>query len=175
MQKEVQSILDILITDKNISLDRRSSLEKDAMRLLGIDEVNFAYFLGLYRKYRGSDTESKQLVIFEEGKEQYLQKNIIGNIKINDHCNKIYGYCIKNLKKYSKYFTHGLGHGIGVEIHELPNLTLESKDKIMRNMVFTIEPGIYIPKKFGIRIEDSVLIGKKVDVLTKVTKDLLII
>ena len=68
-----------------------------------------------------------------------------------------------------------LGHGIGIEVHELPNLTLDSKDKIMENMVFTIEPGIYIPKKLGIRIEDSVLMDKKLDVLTKVTKDLLIV
>jgi Xaa-Pro aminopeptidase/Xaa-Pro dipeptidase len=45
----------------------------------------------------------------------------------------------------------------------------------MENMAFTIEPGIYIPKKFGIRIEDVVLMKKKAYVLTKVTKDLLII
>ena len=64
---------------------------------------------------------------------------------------------------------------MGVEIHELPNLSLNSKDKVMENMVFTIEPGIYIPKKFGIRIEDTVLMGKKANVLTKVSKDLLII
>ena len=102
-----------------------------------------------------------------------IQKNIIENIKINDNCSKIYEDCIKNFGKKAKYFTHGLGHGIGVEIHELPNLTLNSKDKILENMVFTIEPGIYIQKKFGIRIEDSILMKKKTDILTKVTKDLL--
>lgn len=104
-----------------------------------------------------------------------IQKNIINNIKINDNCNKIYENCIKSLGKYSKYFTHGLGHGIGVEIHELPNLSLGSKDKIMENMAFTIEPGIYMPRKFGIRIEDSILMKKKADVLTTVSKDLLIV
>ena len=104
-----------------------------------------------------------------------VQENIINNIKINDNCGKMYGDCVKNLGKYSKYFIHGLGHGVGVEIHELPNLSLNSKDKVMENMVFTIEPGIYIPKKFGIRIEDTVLMGKKANVLTKVSKDLLII
>jgi Xaa-Pro aminopeptidase/Xaa-Pro dipeptidase len=57
----------------------------------------------------------------------------------------------------------------------LPNLTLNSKDKITENMVFTIEPGIYIPKLFGIRIEDTTLMKKKPLVLTKVTKDLLIV
>jgi Xaa-Pro aminopeptidase len=104
-----------------------------------------------------------------------VQKNIIGDIRINDNCGKIYGDCVKNLKKYSKYFIHGLGHGVGVEVHELPNLTLNSKDRIRGNMVFTIEPGIYISKKFGIRIEDTVLMQRKPIILTKVPKGLLIV
>ena len=103
------------------------------------------------------------------------QKNIINSIKINDNCGKVYENCIKSLRNYSKYFIHGLGHGVGIEIHELPNISLNSKDKIMENMVFTIEPGIYMPKKLGIRIEDTVLMKKKVNVFTKVTKDLLIV
>tara|TARA_Y100000310_G_C20702833_1_gene831567 strand:- start:9610 stop:10677 length:1068 start_codon:yes stop_codon:yes gene_type:complete len=103
------------------------------------------------------------------------QKNIIKNIGINGSCGKIYENCVKNLGKYSKYFIHGLGHGVGVEIHELPNLTLDSKDKVMENMVFTVEPGIYLPRKFGIRIEDTVLMKKKTEILTKVPKGLLII
>ncbi|MEK6869863.1 MAG: Xaa-Pro peptidase family protein, partial [Nanoarchaeota archaeon] len=101
------------------------------------------------------------------------QKNIICNIKINDNCGKIYENCVKSLGKYSKYFIHGLGHGVGMEIHELPNLSLDSKDKIMENMVFTVEPGIYLPKKFGIRIEDTILMKNNPMVLTKAPKDLL--
>ena len=104
-----------------------------------------------------------------------IQKNLINNIKINDNCSKTYENCIKAMKNYSKYFTHGLGHGIGAEIHELPNLTLSSKDKIKENMVFTIEPGIYMPNKMGIRIEDAILMGKKPIILTRTAKDLLTI
>lgn len=104
-----------------------------------------------------------------------IQKNTINNIKINDKCGKIYEKCVNDMKKYSKYFNHGLGHGIGVEIHELPNLTLNSKDRIIENMVFTIEPGIYLPRRFGIRIEDTILMKQKAGVLTRVTKDLLIV
>ena len=104
-----------------------------------------------------------------------VQKNIISNIKINDNCGKIYENCVKSLGKYSKYFIHGLGHGVGVEIHELPNLTLSSKDKIIENMVFTVEPGVYIQKKLGIRIEDTVLMKNSPMVLTKAPKDLLIV
>ena len=104
-----------------------------------------------------------------------IQNNIINKIGINDKCGKVYEDCVRDFGKKAKYFVHGLGHGIGVEIHELPNLTSKSKDRIMENMAFTIEPGIYIPKKFGIRIEDVVLMKKKAYVLTKVTKDLLIV
>ena len=57
----------------------------------------------------------------------------------------------------------------------MPNLSLNSKDRIQNNMVFTIEPGVYFPNKFGIRIEDTVLFKNKPIVLTKTSKDLLTI
>ena len=102
-----------------------------------------------------------------------IQKNAIKNIKTNDNCEKIYNDVKKDLKKYSKNFTHGLGHGIGIKVHELPNLTEKSKDKIQKNMVFTVEPGIYLKNNLGIRIEDTVLMQDKAIPLTKTTKDLL--
>tara|TARA_Y100000310_G_C20693471_1_gene823892 strand:+ start:2248 stop:3315 length:1068 start_codon:yes stop_codon:yes gene_type:complete len=104
-----------------------------------------------------------------------IQKNTIQDIKLGDSCGKIYNNCVKSLKNYSEYFTHGLGHGVGAQIHELPNLNLNSKDNIQKNQVFTIEPGIYIPKKFGIRIEDTILMKPKPIILTKYPKDLLMV
>jgi len=135
-------------------------------------------------KYKGYCTDCTRTIYIgkpnNKEKEVYnfllnVQKNLISNIKINDNCGKIYENCVKSLGKYSKYLIHGIGHGVGVEIHELPNLSLGSKDKITENMIFTVEPGIYIPKKFGIRIEDTLLMKKKAEILTKVSKDLLII
>jgi Xaa-Pro aminopeptidase len=58
--------------------------------------------------------------------------------------------------RLDKYFIHSLGHGTGLEIHELPNLSPNSKDILQNNMVFSIEPGVYFPKQGGIRIEDLV-------------------
>ena len=104
-----------------------------------------------------------------------IQKDAINKIKLNKKCSEIYDFVVENLGKYKNYFTHGLGHGVGVEIHEMPNLTLNSKDRISNGMVFTIEPGIYFPKRFGIRIEDTLLFRNKPIVLTKTTKDLLIV
>jgi len=57
---------------------------------------------------------------------------------------------------FGKYFVHSTGHGVGLDIHEMPYISSNSKTTIEDGMVFTIEPGIYIPNKFGIRIEDMV-------------------
>lgn len=82
----------------------------------------------------------------------------------------------KHLGKYDKFFTHGLGHGIGLEIHELPNLKDVSKEKFKEGMIFTIEPGVYFKNKFGIRIEDDYLLTKnKLIQLTKAPKKLVVV
>jgi len=61
---------------------------------------------------------------------------------------------------YGKYFVHGLGHGVGLEVHEPPTLNPESKDRLGVGNVVTIEPGIYVIGFGGIRIEDTVLVRK---------------
>ncbi len=104
-----------------------------------------------------------------------IQRKIIENIKPGKKCNEAYLETITLLDEYSENFTHGLGHGIGLNIHELPNLKSDSDETFKNNMIFTIEPGIYFENKFGIRIEDDVLIrnGKPI-VLTKVQKKMII-
>jgi Xaa-Pro aminopeptidase len=57
-----------------------------------------------------------------------------------------------------RWFTHSTGHGVGLEIHELPRLAAKQTQKLEPGMVITIEPGVYMPGKFGLRIEDMVLV-----------------
>ena len=59
---------------------------------------------------------------------------------------------------YGEYFGHGLGHGVGLEIHEYPIVSTRTKDCLLEGMVITIEPGIYIPAIGGVRIEDTVVV-----------------
>jgi Xaa-Pro aminopeptidase len=58
---------------------------------------------------------------------------------------------------FDKYFVHSTGHGVGLDIHEFPSISAKSDVIIEDNMVFTIEPGIYLPEEFGVRIEDTVV------------------
>ena len=84
------------------------------------------------------------------------QKKAIKTIKIKQNCNESF----KKVKKVftsqrkGKYFSHALGHGLGLCIHEKPHISPRSKEVFEKNMVFSLEPGIYLPQKFGIRIED---------------------
>ncbi|MGB9749434.1 MAG: aminopeptidase P family protein [Caldisericia bacterium] len=74
-------------------------------------------------------------------------------------------------KGFGDYFGHGLGHGVGLEIHERPFISPRGEEELKENMVITIEPGIYIPNKFGIRIEDLIVVKKDGCVnLTKLDK-----
>lgn len=61
-------------------------------------------------------------------------------------------------KGLGRFFGHSLGHGVGLEVHEQPKISNREKTKIEAGMIFTIEPGIYLPGKFGMRIEDMVLV-----------------
>ncbi len=60
---------------------------------------------------------------------------------------------------YGDEFGHGLGHGVGLQVHEEPRISPKGEHTLQENMLFTIEPGIYLPGKFGVRIEDTVVMG----------------
>jgi Xaa-Pro aminopeptidase len=81
-----------------------------------------------------------------------------------------------NKAGYGKFFGHGTGHGIGLQVHELPRITQNVREFIKENMVFTIEPGIYLPGIGGVRIEDMVMVKPDgSEVLTRLPKKLEII
>jgi Xaa-Pro aminopeptidase len=112
----------------------------------------------------------------EKDKELYYrvllaQQKAIEKAKVGIKCWQLDAAARRSFGNLRKKFIHGTGHGIGVQIHEKPNLLKGSKDILKENMVFTVEPGIY--DDYGIRIEDDVLLtmrGKVV--LTKVRKGL---
>jgi Xaa-Pro aminopeptidase len=79
-------------------------------------------------------------------------------------------------RKLARYFTHSTGHGLGLEIHEAPRLAESQTQKLEPGMVITVEPGAYVPGKWGVRIEDVVLVTPSgCEVLMPTDKDLIII
>jgi Xaa-Pro aminopeptidase len=79
-------------------------------------------------------------------------------------------------RKLARYFTHSTGHGLGLEIHELPRLAAGQTQKLEPGMVITIEPGAYVAGKWGVRIEDVVVVTSSgCEVLTATEKELVVI
>jgi len=78
----------------------------------------------------------------------------------------------KSLGKYDKYFIHSFGHSLGMDVHD-PLPVASKKLSFVKDMVFTMEPGIYVAGKFGMRIEDDVVVRSKPVVLTKASKRLI--
>ncbi|MBI3592532.1 MAG: M24 family metallopeptidase, partial [Nitrospirae bacterium] len=77
---------------------------------------------------------------------------------------------------YGEFFGHGTGHGVGLDVHEAPRVSWVDSERISDGMVFTVEPGIYVPKLGGVRIEDMVTLAKgKGILLTGLSRELEII
>lgn len=105
-------------------------------------------------------------------------KKAIAHVSPGIESSKVDGFARDVIYKagYGKFFGHGTGHGIGLQVHELPRITRNVREVIKENMVFTIEPGIYLPGIGGVRIEDMVRVKSDgSEVLTRLPKKLEII
>lgn len=116
-------------------------------------------------------TEIYQLVL-------KAQLNVLNNLKCGMTCKEIDGLAreIITANGYGSNFQHGLGHGLGVDIHEVPGVGPNSVEVVEENMLITVEPGIYVAGVGGVRIEDLVIIKKDSYInLTTSPKDIIIL
>ena len=95
-------------------------------------------------------------------------------------CRKVDSACRDLISKngYGDNFIHSTGHGVGLEVHEQPWIRPNELKKLSKGMVVTVEPGIYIDSKFGVRIEDTILVKEKSNtnlILKKISKELQIL
>lgn len=136
-------------------------------------------------KYKGYCSDMTRTIFVEYVKEEY--KNIYDLVLKNQKLtlkeyyegknSKVITNMVKNDFKINNFeLVHALGHGTGLDIHELPFINAREENILKENMIITDEPGIYIPGQFGVRIEDTVLVGKtEGEPLTKSEKGYVII
>lgn len=126
-------------------------------------------FSGICKYYRSDITRN---VFVGNPPEEYLkifntvktaQETAVRSVKPGRTCEEIDQIARKIIEEqgYGQYFTHRTGHGIGLDIHEEPYIVEGNKTVLEPGMTFSIEPGIYLPGKYGVRIEDSVIVTEK--------------
>jgi len=106
------------------------------------------------------------------------QKNCLGMLRSGVACKDADAAARDVIKNagYGEFFGHGTGHGVGIEIHEAPTLNPKSGETLKTGDIVTVEPGIYLPSEFGVRIEDMAFItGNGIENLTKSPKNLIIL
>lgn len=141
-------------------------------------------FGGFYQGYAGDMTRTvvmkKASAKLHTRYDLLLQAQVkaLSLVKSGVSCREIDQAVRDHLKEYDldSYFVHSTGHGVGLEIHELPRVSIHSVGILAENMVITIEPGIYFPDWGGIRIEDTVIVKDEgCEIITRSDKNLIII
>ncbi len=138
-----------------------NKLKKDNILLVDMGCVDDGYHCDLTRCFFTGKIPPLQRKVYDiVRKAQELGiKKVRPGVKASEVDSACRDYIDK--KGYGKYFGHGTGHGVGLEIHEAPNVSFRSKEVLEEGMIVTVEPGIYLPGKFGVRIEDMLLVGGK--------------
>ncbi|MBN2119443.1 MAG: aminopeptidase P family protein [Candidatus Omnitrophica bacterium] len=134
-------------------------------------QINKPFLIDLGAKYRGYCSDLTR-VFFLSKMPNYLKKIIdivkkakdlsISKIRSGVKAQQIDKTAREFIAKkgYGKFFGHSLGHGVGLQVHELPSINSKNEERLQEGMVITIEPGIYLPGKFGVREESMVLVKK---------------
>ncbi len=170
----------IAVSGKNTSLPHgvpsNKKIAKGDFITLDYGAVVDGYHSDMTRTLAVGEISSKQIEVYEtvlSAQEKSLEvlKSGISGFDADKAARDI----IENAG-YGKYFGHGTGHGVGLQIHESPRLSPKSKHILEVGDVVTVEPGIYLPDEFGVRIEDMAFITENgLENLTKSSKSLIIL
>jgi len=133
-----------------------------------------------YKGYNSDETRTFAIgTVSTEMKKHYAvvkeaQASALEAAREGNACGEVNEAAVEVLRKnrMDKFLNHSIGHGVGIDIHEEPRISKGNRAKLRKNDVITDEPGVYLPGKFGVRIEDTLVVGKRAELLTRFTKDL---
>lgn len=151
-------------------------IEKGDMVLFDLGVVYEGYCSDITRTVAYKSITDEQKKIYETVLE--AEQKAINISKVGTAVGQVDLAARKHIDKagYGDYFTHRIGHGIGIETHEYPSMHSKNELTLKEGMCYTIEPGIYVPRSGGVRIEDMVyMTDKGPEVLTKSPKELRIV
>lgn len=133
-------------------------IKKDSFTLVDIGGRYKSYCSDITRTFSNGKIDDKKKFVYKSVKDAL--ELAIEKIKDGVECKEIDLEARNHLKSkgLDSYFIHSLGHGIGIEIHELPTISIRSTSKLRKNMVITVEPGVYIKNNIGVRLEQDVLV-----------------
>lgn len=128
------------------------------------------YHVDVTRTFMLGEVPSKMKDVYLRVRE--AQERVLEEVKPGVKVRDLFEMALKSLGEWGEFFKHALGHGVGLEIHESPRLSLNSEEVLEEGMVITIEPGVYLRGEFGIRIEDTIVIRKNgPQILTPLPKE----
>lgn len=170
----------IVVSGKNSSLPHgvpsQKKIQNGDFITMDFGAVVNGYRSDMTRTVAVRNVSEEQKAVYE--KVLTAQKAALKKIKAGKICSEIDKIArdIIDSSEYKGAFNHSLGHSVGIDIHEKPNFSPKCNVRLEKNMVLTVEPGIYLPDKFGVRIEDMVLVTDNGVVnLTNSAKELIII
>ncbi len=137
----------------------------------------------IFFRYKGYNSDATRTfavgTVSGEMKRNYgvvleAQAAAMAAIRTGAVCGDVNEAAVSVLRKHKldRYLTHSIGHGVGVDIHEMPGIFKGNPAKLLMNDVVTDEPGVYFKGRYGIRIEDTVVVDAKPKLLTRYTKEL---
>ncbi len=129
-----------------------SKLKKDQVVLIDMGMKLHGYCSDMTRTFFFGKAPAEFVAIYDAVLAS--QEAGIKAVQSGKSCAEVDKISRKSMGGLAEHFGHSLGHGIGLDVHEHPNLSSKSKDILKKDMIVTVEPGIYLPGKFGVRIED---------------------
>jgi Xaa-Pro aminopeptidase len=126
------------------------------------------------RTFATGELDSEALAVY--GLVQEAQAEALAGVRAGANTREVDAIARRRIEEagHGEHFGHGLGHGVGLEVHEEPRLTPRVESELVAGNAVTVEPGVYLPGRFGVRIEDLVVVTEEgCEVLAPTSKDLI--